>query len=427
MQLNGVRQKRIGPGAMRRLLQHLPTSASKLCMDLTGTGLTDRSAAAIAYSLPSSLLELSLCFASCNLQTDGCVALGLVLSQGLAHLSLDFRSCPISQEGVRSLLACIAKLHLKKLRLEFGECGFGLRDAAIGHVAESLPPSLVSLCLSFGGCPITELAAVALLTSCGRLPQLKLLQLLTFGCPIADFKVPIPFSRTVKRVLLNLSGSCVGDRMMRSLGHRLPDILEELELTLIGTAVTDSGLLAFAEGLPGLTSLALDVSGCRLGDDAIAALLERLPAALQSFSLGVAGCEIQNAVTCGLTDWPSHILALTLDISDTSVGDSELLQILKGTSHIKKLSVSCQGSKVTCTNAGLAKVMVSCKRVEDSILRLDLTRCSLSKDGLRGVVAEISRPQGRRVTHIIHDEISFAAEDQLSESPAFWRTQHNNL
>lgn len=405
LQRDSSRQKRLGPRTLAQLLDRLPTSARKLCLDLSGSGLTDRGAVAIATALPSTLLELRLFFGQCKLQKDGCAALADALPQTLASLTLDLRECPLHQGGAVTLSAGIARLPcLGDLVLDFGGCG--TRDEGAERIARHLPPSLRSLVLDFGGCHLTARAATALLTKCATLPSLHYLKIGAFGCPIVDFRIPTAFCPTLERLVLNFSGSGVGENMLHSLGCCLPIGLEQLDLTLIGTGVTNAGVASIAGRLPRLQSLGLDVSGCQVCSDGVLALMDKLPESLSHLSLGIAGCEVEDVGACGLTNWTSHLSTLKLDLNETRIHDTDLAQLLRKAHQLTRLSLNCHSSNVTCTNTDLVAALTNRQCMQDCQLCLDLTGCSLSEEGLRRVLAGLASSSGApgQQHDIVHDQ-----------------------
>ena len=426
LQQDGARQRRIGPRGVTQLLEHLPALATKLSLDLAGTGLTERGVAALATCLRPSLLDLNLNLGHCSVQAEGCSILGRSLPPTLSSLSMAFRSCPrLHQGGAVLLSAGIARLNLDTLNLDFSGCG--LRDEGVRRMAQNLPSSLCSLSLDLGGCPMTEQAAMVLLAKCAGLSNLRQLQLSTFGCPIGDFAIPSAFSPNFKRLTLNFSGSSVGDKLACSLGCCFPTLLEQLELTLISTSVTDAGITgiaSLADGLTGLQSLGLDLSGCRISDGGIRTLVERLPTSLVHLALGVAGCEVTDVCSCGLTSWKEHMSTLVLDLGETKLCDKDLEELLLGARKLRQLSLNCSNSRVTCASTSLAAAVGSLNRPPFCDLRLDLTGCCLSSNGLQGMLAECPSQYSTGGIRIVHNQTDASMVGHAQHEAVSWKGSH---
>lgn len=335
------------------------------------------------------LQDLSLGLAQSGLTDDGIRKLAERIGDlPLARLKLDLRACPF-RAGFASLAAALPR---QLLRLHLTLKGWGFKDGSAEAVANHLPPSLQDLRLDFGGSHVTGAGAAAVFRQLP--PALARLELLFFGCALGDRWLPDLAPRQPSRLLLDFSGTGLGDASVAGLGKLFSEKLQDLTLLLVGCGISDRGVRSLA--LPQVQELRLDLSGTELTDGGLAGL--RLPGSLTTLHLGVAGCDV-SVPTSQLEVLPP-LTELHYDWGGTKLDADSASAIVRSLpASLRRLRLVLRDVALGPHAAGLAEHLP----LGLQELRLDCTGCQLGPDGASAVHGRVAQMEELVQEEVLYD------------------------
>eukprot|EP00931_Biecheleriopsis_adriatica_P120179 TRINITY_DN95304_c0_g1_i1.p1 TRINITY_DN95304_c0_g1~~TRINITY_DN95304_c0_g1_i1.p1 ORF type:complete len:657 (+),score=134.12 TRINITY_DN95304_c0_g1_i1:47-2017(+) len=316
------------PDDRTRILNHIAQQDQQLAAPETHeryTLVNQQLRASIALALWRRAVEAG-CVAECRLPE-------VVEADPLrTNFALGLRKCEnMDDAGLKSVAAGL-QAAIETLHLDLAECQVG--NAGLAALAERLPSAVKSLALLLSG---TQVTCTGLARLAAKLPQ------------------------AVESLTLDISDTQISDVGLGLLAMALPKSVRSISLHFGNCGgITDKGLAILAARLPAdMTSLDINIVGTSISNSGLGAIAAQCPTAMSSFC-----CQCRNSATSldvvesvdQLRAWQPSQADCVQQIID---GATRTVQMLTGLEPVVNAchaqDVSCGG----CISAELLKRVVS--------------------------------------------------------------------